>query len=296
MTQVSIDGREVRLSNLEKVMYPETGFTKGQVIDYYARVGEVMVPHLADRPITMVRYPDGVDGGSFFEKRCPDHAPEWIRRSDADPELVQCVIDDLPSLVWAANMASLELHTLQARARKFDTPTAMVFDLDPGAPAGIIDCCRVGLELRDVLGDLGLESVVKTSGSKGLHLAVPLNTPRVTADQTKEFALAAGQLLAKRDRTRVTTNMNKDQRKGKVFVDWSQNDRHKTTVCAYSLRARPRPTVSTPVTWDEVEAALDAEDPELLDFESADVLDRIEEAGDLYAANLETKQKLPELG
>ena len=296
MTQVSIDGREVRLSNLDKVMYPETGFTKGQVIDYYARVGEVMVPHLADRPITMVRFPDGVDGGSFFEKRCPDHAPEWVRRSDADPELVQCVIDDLPSLVWAANMASLELHTLQARARKFDTPTAMVFDLDPGAPAGILDCCRVGLELRDVLADLGLESVVKTSGSKGLHLAVPLNTPRVTADQTKEFALAVGQLLAKRDRKRVTTNMNKDQRKGKVFVDWSQNDRHKTTVCVYSMRARPRPTVSAPVTWDEVEGALDADNPELLDFESADVLERVEELGDLYAANLETKQKLPELG
>jgi bifunctional non-homologous end joining protein LigD len=296
MTEVKVDGRQVRLSNLDKVMYPGSGFTKGQVIDYYARVGTVMVPHLADRPITMVRYPDGVEGGSFFEKRCPDHAPEWIRRSDADPDLVQCVIDDLPSLVWAANMASLELHTLQARARKFDQPTAMVFDLDPGAPAGILDCCRVGLDLRDVLADLGLESVVKTSGSKGLHLAVPLNTAGVTADQTKEFALAVGQLLAKRDSKRITTNMNKDQRKGKVFVDWSQNDRHKTTVCAYSLRARPRPTVSTPVTWDEVTAALQDEAPDHLDFETDDVLERIEELGDLYADNLKKKQKLPKLG
>jgi bifunctional non-homologous end joining protein LigD len=296
MTEVKVDGRQVRLSNLDKVMYPGSGFTKGQVIDYYARVGTVMVPHLADRPITMVRYPDGVEGGSFFEKRCPDHAPEWIRRSDADPDLVQCVIDDLPSLVWAANMASLELHTLQARARKFDQPTAMVFDLDPGAPAGILDCCRVGLDLRDVLADLGLESVVKTSGSKGLHLAVPLNTAGVTADQTKEFALAVGQLLAKRDSKRITTNMNKDQRKGKVFVDWSQNDRHKTTVCAYSLRARPRPTVSTPVTWDEVTAALQDEAPDHLDFETDDVLERIEELGDLYADNLRKKQKLPKLG
>ncbi|HUF84068.1 MAG TPA: ATP-dependent DNA ligase, partial [Acidimicrobiia bacterium] len=200
MTEVQVDGRQVRLSNLDKVMYPETGFTKANVVDYYARVGAVMVPHLADRAITMVRWPDGVEGGSFFEKRCPDHAPEWIRRTDFDPDLTQCVIDDLPSLVWAANMASLELHTLQARASKPEVPTAMVFDLDPGAPAGILDCCRVGLELRDVLADLGLESVVKISGSKGLHLAVPLNTPRVTAEGTKELALAVGQLLAKRDR------------------------------------------------------------------------------------------------
>jgi bifunctional non-homologous end joining protein LigD len=296
MTEVKVGGRQVRLSNLDKVMYPETGFTKGEVIDYYARIGAVMVPHLADRPITMVRFPDGVEGGSFFEKRCPDHAPEWIRRSDVDPELTQCVIDDLPSLVWAANMASLELHTLQARTRKPDQPTAMVFDLDPGAPAGILDCCRVGLELRDVLADLGLESVVKTSGSKGLHLAVPLNTSGVTADDTKGLALALGQLLAKRDREHVTTNMNKAERKGRVFVDWSQNDRHKTTVCVYSLRARPRPTVSTPVSWDEVAQTLDAEDPDAFTFEADQVLERVEQVGDLYAPNLEKKQKLPQLG
>jgi len=244
----------------------------------------------------MVRWPDGVEGGSFFEKRCPGHAPEWIRRTDFDPDLVQCVIDDVPSLVWAANMASLELHTLQARTRHPDRPTAMVFDLDPGEPAGILDCCRVGLELRDVLGDLGLESVVKTSGSKGLHLAVPLNTAGVTPDATKAFALALGQLLAKRDPKQVTTNMNKAERKGRVFVDWSQNDRHKTTVCAYSLRARPLPTVSTPVVWDEVSAALDGDDGDALTFEADHVLERVEQVGDLYRPNLEKKQKLPKLG
>jgi len=296
VTEVEIDGRQVRLSNLDKLMYPQAGFTKAQVVDYYARIGPAMLPHLADRAVTMVRWPDGVEGGSFFEKRCPGHAPDWIRRTDFDPDLTQCVLDDLPSLVWAANMASLELHTLQARARKPDQPTAMVFDLDPGAPAGILDCCRVGLDLRDVLADLGLESVVKTSGSKGLHLAVPLNTSGVTADETKEFALALGQLLAKRDRKYVTTNMNKAERKGKVFVDWSQNDRHKTTVCAYSLRARPRPTVSTPVTWDDVAAALDADDADSLTFEAGEVLDRTDQLGDLYARNLEKKQKLPKLG
>jgi bifunctional non-homologous end joining protein LigD len=296
MTEVEIDGRQVRLSNLDKLMYPQAGFTKAQVVDYYARIGPVMVPHLAGRAVTMVRWPDGVEGGSFFEKRCPGHAPDWIRRTDFDPELTQCVLDDLPSLVWAANMASLELHTLQARAGQPDRPTAMVFDLDPGAPAGILDCCRVGLEMRDTLADLGLESVVKTSGSKGLHLAVPLNTTGVTADDTKEFALALGQLLAKRDRKQVTTNMNKAERKGKVFVDWSQNDRHKTTVCAYSLRARPRPTVSTPITWDDVAAALDTDDAENLTFEADEVLDRVDQVGDLYAPNLEKKQKLPKLG
>jgi bifunctional non-homologous end joining protein LigD len=245
--------------------------------------------------VTMVRYPDGVEGGSFFEKRCPGHAPSWMRQATVD-DLTQCVVDDLPSLVWMANMAALELHTLQATASHPDRPTAMVFDLDPGDPAGVLDCGRVGLELRDVLDELGLTSVVKTSGSKGLHLAVPLNTPGVTAEATKSFALALGQLLAKRDPKRVTTVMKKENRPGKVFVDWSQNDRHKTTVCAYSLRARPRPMVSTPVTWDEVEAALDGGDEQALTFTTGDVLERVERVGDLYAGNLERRQELPALG
>lgn len=295
MTEIEVEGRRVRLSNLEKTMYPETGLTKAGVIDYYARVGPVMVPHLRDRMVTMVRYPDGVDGGSFFEKRCPSHAPDWMRQATVD-DLTQCVVDDLPSLIWMANMAALELHTLQATASHPDRPTAMVFDLDPGAPAGIVECCQVGLELRGLLDELGLASVVKTSGSKGLHLAVPLNTPGVTADGTKGLALALGQLLAKRDPERVTTVMKKENRRGKVFVDWSQNDRHKTTVCAYSLRARPRPLVSTPVTWDEVEAALDGDPDAALTFVADDTLARVERDGDLYAANLELRQELPELG
>ena len=294
MTTVDIEGRQVRLSNLDKVFYPETGFTKGHVVDYYARIGPVIVPHLAGRPLTMVRFPDGVEGGSFFEKRCPDHAPAWIRRAPDDPELVQCVVDDLPSLVWAANMASLELHTLQARSGDADRPTSMVFDLDPGPPGGILDCCRVGLELRALLEQIGLESVVKTSGSKGLHLAVPLNT-EVTADATKGFALALGQLLAKRDPERVTVIMKKEERRGKVFVDWSQNDRHKTTVSAYSLRARPRPTVSTPVTWDEVSDTLDAGDADALTFEAPDVVERVQDVGDLYEPNLTLEQELPDI-
>jgi bifunctional non-homologous end joining protein LigD len=295
MTEVRIEGRRLRLSNLDKVLYPEAGFTKAQVVDYYARIGPVMLGHLAGRAVTLVRWPDGVDGPSFFEKRCPPHRPEWVRTARVDEDLTQCVLDDLPSLVWVANLAALELHTLQARAADPDRPTSMVFDLDPGAPADLVDCCRVGLELRGVLEELGLESVVKTSGSKGLHLAVPLNTP-VNAGETKAFARALGGLLAQRDPRRVTVLMKKEQRGGRVFVDWSQNDRHKTTVCAYSLRARARPTVSMPLTWDEVSDAVDAGDPEVLAFDAAAALSRVEHLGDLYAANLEREQELPELG
>jgi bifunctional non-homologous end joining protein LigD len=295
MTEVRIEGRRLRLSNLDKVLYPEAGFTKAQVVDYYARIGPVMLPHLAGRAVTLVRWPDGVDGPSFFEKRCPPHHPEWVRTARVDEDLTQCLLDDLPSLVWVANLAALELHTLQARAADPDHPTSMVFDLDPGAPADLVDCCRVGLELRGVLEELGLESVVKTSGSKGLHLAVPLNTP-VNAGETKAFARALGGLLAQRDPRRVTVLMKKEQRGGKVFVDWSQNDRHKTTVCAYSLRARARPTVSMPLTWDEVSDAVGGGDPEVLAFDAAAALSRVEHLGDLYATNLEREQQLPELG
>jgi bifunctional non-homologous end joining protein LigD len=296
VSHVEIEGRRLRLSNLDKVLYPEAGFTKAQIVDYYARVGEVMVPHLADRAVTLVRWPDGTASQSFFEKRCPSHAPEWMRSAAVSDDLEQCVIDDLPSLVWAANMAALELHTPQARVSSPDCPDSMVFDLDPGPGATILDCCRVGLDLRGVLAELGLESVVKTSGAKGLHLAVPLHTD-VTDDDTKEFARALGQLLAKREPDRVTVVMKKEQRPGKVFVDWSQNDEHKTTVCAYSLRGRARPTVSAPVTWDEVSDALDTGDPDTdaLTFEAADVLARVEQLGDLYEGNLELEQELPAL-
>jgi bifunctional non-homologous end joining protein LigD len=294
MTQVEIEGRRLRLSNLDKVLYPHAGYTKAQVVDYYARIGAVMVAHLADRPVTLVRWPDGTASQSFFEKRCPSHAPKWMRSAAVSEDLEQCVLDDLPSLVWAANMAALELHTPQARVSSPDCPDSMVFDLDPGPGAGILDCCRVGLDLRGLLAELGLESVVKTSGSKGLHLAVPLHTD-TTDDHTKEFARAAGQLLTKREPDRVTVVMKKEQRPGKVFVDWSQNDEHKTTVCAYSLRGKERPMVSTPVSWDEVSDTLDAKDPDALTFEAGDVLERVEPLGDLYEANLELEQELPAL-
>jgi bifunctional non-homologous end joining protein LigD len=293
-TVIEVEGaggaaRQLTMSNLDKVLYPEVGFTKAAVVDYYVRIAPVLLPHLRDRAVTMVRYPDGVDGGSFFEKRCPSHAPEWVRTAAVDG-LHACMIDDLATLVWVANLAALELHVLQATATHPDVPTAVVFDLDPGPPATIVDCCRVGLALRELLDRLGLESVVKTSGSKGLHLAMPVHG--ASADETKDFARALGQLLAKSDPERVTIVMERAERRGKVFVDWSQNDRHKTTVAPYSLRARSRPQVSTPVSWDEVALVAGGADPASLSFETADVLERVERLGDLYAQDPDA-QELP---
>lgn len=294
--RVHVDGRELSLSNLDKVLYPAAGFTKAQVVDYYARVGPWMLPHLAGRVVTMSRYPDGVDGPSFFEKRCPGHRPAWVATARVgDGEGYEgCLVADLPSLVWAANLAALELHTPQARADEPDRPTSVVFDLDPGPPAGVLECCRVALDLRALLEAVGLIAVVKTSGGKGLHVTVPLHT-RTTAEETKAFARAAGQLLARREPDRVTVTMRRDARPGKVFVDWSQNDRHKTTVCAYSLRAGSRPAVSTPVSWDEVAGALRDGDPGVLVFEAPEVLERVGRLGDLAADALDEEQELPDL-
>jgi bifunctional non-homologous end joining protein LigD len=289
---IEVGGQRLTLSNLEKVLYPAAGFTKAAVIDYYARIAPVMLRHLTGRAVTMVRFPDGVEGGSFFEKRCPRHAPPWVRRADVDG-LNACIVDDAPTLVWMANLAALELHTLQARADDPDHPTSMVFDLDPGAPANLVDCARVALDLRQALEALGLVCVVKTSGSKGLHLAVPVRG--ATAEDTKAFARGLGEVLAQQDPNHVTVLMAKEQRRNRVFVDWSQNDRHKTTVGAYSLRAQPRPTVSTPVSWDEVIAVRDRQDPTALAFEAPDVLARVEQLGDLYGANVDVDQALPEL-
>lgn len=292
-TVTEVGGRRLTLSNLEKVLYPAVGFTKAGVIDYYARVAPVMLPHLTRRAVTMVRWPDGVEAESFFEKRCPPHAPEWVPTAPAYDDVESCVVDEVATLVWMANLAALELHTLQATVDDPDHPTSMVLDLDPGPPAGLLDCCRVALTIQAMLERLGLVSVVKTSGGKGLHLAVPVRD--ATADTTKAFARALGQLLAKDDPERVTIVMARDVRKGRVFVDWSQNDRHKTTVCAYSLRAQPRPTVSTPVSWDEVSDALDEEDAATLDHDTDSVLARVAELGDLYETNLTVHQELPEL-
>ncbi|HXO67308.1 MAG TPA: non-homologous end-joining DNA ligase [Candidatus Dormibacteraeota bacterium] len=296
--QVDVEGRQLKLSNLDKVLYPASGFTKAQVIDYYTRVAPALLPHMAGRPLTLKRYPDGVESPYFYEKKCPSHRPPWFRTAPVwsgrnREEINYCVVDDLPSLIWVANMASLELHISLARAEDIHQPTMMVFDLDPGPPAAIRQCCEVGLELRQLFAELKLESFPKTSGSKGLQVYVPLNT-RVTYEETKPFALAVAQQMERKHPDLVLSKMTKELRKGKVFVDWSQNDDHKTTVSVYSLRARERPTVSTPVTWAEVEAHHRGKLKELA-FTSEQVLDRLERDGDLFAPVLKLKQKLPRL-
>jgi bifunctional non-homologous end joining protein LigD len=295
-SQLVINGTTIDVSNLDKVFYPKPGFTKGQVIDYYVRVSPVLLPHLKDRPVTLKRYPDGVEGFFFYEKECPSHRPKWIKTAgvprSGGGDVHYCVLDDLPALVWAANLADLELHTFLHRAPKIDRPDCLVFDLDPGPPADIILCCKVGQRLKNAFDTLGLKSFAKTSGSKGLQVFVPLNTA-VTYEKTGSFAHAAAELLERQTPDIVVSKMSKSLRRGKVFVDWSQNDDHKTTVVVYSLRAKEQPIVSTPVTWDEVEHALKKKNPKLLTFEAADVLNRVEKHGDLFAPVLTLKQKLP---
>ncbi len=292
--RVEIDGRQLTLSNLEKILYPATGFTKAGVVHYYAQIAGAMVPHLAGKAATLVRAPDGVEGQRFFEKRCPPSAPAWVRSGG---KLGSCVIDDAPTLVWLANLAAIELHTQQHTVDAPALPRAVVFDLDPGEPAGVLDCARTALDLQALLERLDLHAYVKTSGSKGLHLSVPVNheSDEITDDTTKAFALALGRVLAEAGPDRVTVAMAKNLRPGKVFVDWSQNDANKTTVAVYSLRLRPEPTVSTPMTWDEVSDALDHEDESELRFETADVIGRVAEMGDLYAGNLTDEQVFPTL-
>jgi bifunctional non-homologous end joining protein LigD len=299
--QVEVDGRELKLTNLDKVLYPKAGFTKGEVVDYYARVGAAMIPHLSGRAVTLRRFPEGVDDldAAFFEKRCPKHRPKWVKTASvrAGPRAGKidfCVCDGLPTLVWMAQLAAIELHPSLSQARAPTRPTVLAFDLDPGPPADVIDCCRVALRLRELFGHFGVDCFPKTSGSKGLQVYVPLNG-RDTYDTTKPFAKAIAQLLEKQTPDLVVSKMKKVERRGKVFVDWSQNHRSKTTVAVYSLRARERPTASTPVTWEELERACDREDASMLVFEAGEVLERIERDGDLFAPVLELKQELPEL-
>jgi len=292
---IEIEGRHLTLSNLDKVLYPSTGFRKADVIDYFRRIAPWQLPHLAGRPPTLVRAPDGPGGPRFFEKNCPSHRPAWMRvfgGHEATGGTKGCLVEEAPSLIWLANLAALELHTHQWTVEDPTHPTAMVLDLDPGEPATIIDCCRVALQLRDTLETLGLQAVAKTSGGKGLHVSVPIVGSNATDAETKTFALALGQLLESRDPKRVLVEMTRAKRPGKVFVDWSQNDRHKTTVCAYSLRLRERPTVSTPVSWDEI---AHAGDRDALVFEAPEVPGRVERLGDLYADSLMLQQELPEL-
>jgi len=279
------------------VLWPETGFTKGEMIDYYARIADAILPHLRDRPLTLKRYPNGVAEKFFYEKRCPKHRPDWVPTAAIwsgrnEGEIDYCVCNDRATLIWVAQLAALELHPSLSHAKDIERPTVLAFDLDPGAPADILQCCEVGLRLRDLFDNLGIESFPKTSGSKGLQVYIPLNR-KITYDETKPFAHAVAQALERSDPDLVVSRMAKKLRKGKVLVDWSQNDEHKTTVAAYSLRAKERPTVSTPVEWKEVERALKREDPDVVTFEAKDVLKRVDKRGDLFAPVAELKQKLP---
>ncbi len=292
-TPVTVDGRRLSVGNLDKVMYPLVGFTKAQVIDYYVRIAPVMLAHVGDRGITLRRWPDGVTGNSFFEKRCPSHRPDWVGTcpgpGDRGARIHYCRLDSTAALAWSANLAALEIHAPMARCADIDTPTMVVFDLDPGKPATIVECCRVALEIRAVLAAAGLESFAKTSGRKGLQLYVPLDTGH-GHDHSASFAHAVAQLLERNHPELVTSMMKRSLRSGRVFIDWSQNARYKTTIAAYSLRAGDRPTVSTPLTWAEV---TDGADGEPLAFTAGEVIERVDQMGDLFAPTLTGRQELP---
>jgi bifunctional non-homologous end joining protein LigD len=296
----TVAGRELVLSNLDKTMYGKGGrrFSKRDLIDYYAAIAPALLPHLEGRALTVVRWPDGVEGKSFFQKQAPAHRPEWVATATIPAGAKQIdytLANDLATLVWLANLAAIELHVPLARADAIERPTALVFDLDPGAPASIVECCHVALALHGMFENLGLESFAKTSGSKGLQVYLPLNRPEASFAQTKPFAKAVAELLEEAEGEVIVSRMTKARREGKVLIDWSQNDRNKTTVCAYSLRAAPRPTVSTPVAWEEVKATLDSGDPRSLSFESDAVRERVNEMGDLFAPVLSLVQELPKV-
>jgi bifunctional non-homologous end joining protein LigD len=300
-TIVDVQGRKLKLTNLDKVLYPSTRFTKGEVVDYYVRIAPVLLPHLAGRPLTMKRYPGGVgdDQEYFFEKNAPMHRPDWVKTapvwSEGNRRTVNYILaNDLPTLVWIANLASIELHPSLSLAADLETPTMIVFDLDPGPPANIVQCAQVGLWVREIFNHFGLQSFPKTSGSKGMQIYVPLHT-KTSYEQTKPFANAIARLLEQEHPDLVVSDMKKAVRSNKIFVDWSQNDRHKTTIAVYSLRAREHPTVSTPISWDEVEQALKKKDAARLVFEAKDVLARAEKMGDLFEPVLRLQQKLPQL-
>jgi bifunctional non-homologous end joining protein LigD len=298
-TIVEVQDRKLSLTNLEKILYPASGFTKGQVVDYYVRIAPVLVPHLAGRALTMKRYPGGVDQEYFFEKNAPMHRPDWVKTapiwSGSNRRTIHYILaNDLPTLVWIANLASIELHPSLSLAADIATPTMIVFDLDPGPPANIVQCAQVGLWVREIFDHFGLRSFPKTSGSKGLQIYIPLNT-KTSYDETKSFAHAVARLLEQEHPELVVSDMKKAVRTNRVFVDWSQNDEHKTTISVYSLRAREHPTVSTPVTWDEVEQALKKKDAARLVFEAKDVLARVEKMGDLFEPVQKLTQKLPQL-
>jgi bifunctional non-homologous end joining protein LigD len=299
--EVTVEGRALRLTNLDKVLYPHTGFTKGDLIGYYAAIAPALLPHLRDRPLTLKRYPDGVEGEHFYEKQCPSHRPDWVQTTAVwsdrtEREIDYCLCQDVATLVWLGNLADLELHPSLSRADELERPSTLAFDLDPGPPAGIVRCCEVALALRDMFAELGLRAFAKTSGLTGMQVYVPLNRREATYEQTKPFARAVADVLARHHPRLVVSHMVKAARRGKVLIDWSQNDEHKTTVSVYSPRAGESPSVSTPVSWEEVAACRDAEDPALLEFAPIQVLDRVRERGDLFAEVVSLRQSLPAFG
>ena len=295
----SIAGRKLSLSNLEKDLYPAYGFTKAQILDYYRRISPFILPHLKGRALTLKRYPDGVEKGFFFEKHCPTYRPSWVKTAeipqDDGERMTVCLINDLNTLIWVENLASLELHVPLAKAASPETPDAVVFDLDPGDQAGILDCARVALIIRDLLTPLSLTGYVKTSGQKGLHVYVPLNRKETTFADTKRFSKSVAEVLQRNYPDLVTAKMAKEERKKKVFINWSQNDSSKTMICVYSLRAREKPFVSFPLVWKELEDLAGRGDPEKLHLLHAEALRRTERAGDLFREVLMKKQKLPYL-
>ena len=291
-----VGGRTLKVTNLDKVLYPMVGFTKAQVIEYYVTIAPAMLPHIEQRGITFKRWPDGVAADSFFNKRAPSHRPDWVDTcvgpGDKGKGIDYPVLNEVAALAWSANLAALEIHSPMAKCSDIDSPTILVFDLDPGEPASIIEGCRVALSIQAVLDSVGIRSFGKTSGSKGLQLYVPLNTPH-KHDHARDFALAVAQLLEKQQPKLVTSTMARSERSGKVFIDWSQNTRHKTTIAPYSLRGKDRPTVSTPITWDEISECADGE---WLGFEAADVVERVEQFGDVFAPVASLEQVLPVAG
>jgi bifunctional non-homologous end joining protein LigD len=285
--QLEVDGRRLTIRNLDRVIFPEAGTTKGDLLDYYIRVADVMLAHLRDRLLHMHRYPEGVDGPRFWQKACPEHRPEWVRTApvwsrDKQANIDYCVVNDLPTLLWAVNIGSIELHTSLHLIHDLQRPTAMAFDLDPGEGVGVLECGEVALRLRELFEDTGRGAFVKTSGSKGLQVYVPLDGDATYAE-IKPAARGIAELLERERPNAVVSRMAKSLRPGKVLVDWSQNTEHKSMVCVYSVRAKRRPTVSTPIRWEELQGALEAHDPDRLVFEMGDVLERVAEHGDLFA-------------
>jgi bifunctional non-homologous end joining protein LigD len=296
---VEIAGRRLSLANLEKDLYPAYGFTKAHILEYYRQIAKFILPHLQDRALTLKRYPEGVDQDFFFEKRCPAHRPAWVKTAEVrlhDRErMTVCLVNDLSTLIWVANLASLELHVPLARASSPETPDALVFDLDPGEPANLLDCARVALILRDLLIPLHLAGYVKTSGQKGLHVYVPLNRPETTFADTKRFSKAVAEIMQKNYPDLVTAKMAKEYRQGRVFINWEQNDAKKTMICVYSLRAREKPIVSFPLAWEELENLAGQSDPEKLQVIYSAAVSRAEQQGDLFREVLMKKQQLPHL-